>query len=109
MKNITPKTGKAKIRGTPLKVPPFIVERCNRISKEYLKELADPPSIHDLVMDHVKERGLENKCNAYVLSKLYKSCVFWRDAEQADKRDKYVLSKYQQYEQYAVQLYVLGD
>ena len=100
---------------------PFMVVR-NLYLGATADRFAPPLKIRDLVIGRVRDRGLENRCNAYVLSAVAKNNVYHRDPMRdvlgvagdgsgpgasniPDKQEAYVFTPYEVWETYAVQLY----
>lgn len=104
---------------------PFMVSRHLHLG-DTAKNSPHPIKIRDLVIGTAKERGLENRCNAYVLSEVAKDNAYYRDSRRdvlgvagdssgwdvsklPNKQEAYVFTPYEVWETYAVQLYRIED
>ena len=114
---------KQRACGTAVGVP-FMVVRHLYLG-ETAKIFPPPLKIKDLVMERVRDIGLENRCNGYALSPVAKDNVYCRDPKRdvlgagdncsqtqnkiPDNKEAYVFTPHEVWETYAVQLYTIED
>ena len=115
---------KQRARGIAVEAP-FTVVRHLYLG-ETAKRFPPPLKIRDLVMGKVCDMGLENRCNAYILSEVVKDNVYYRDSRRdvlgiagdncsqtrnkiSDNKEAYVFTPHEVRETYAVQLYTIED